>query len=575
MICQRIFALLLLVLTIAASPAFAVGTPAGVVVTNQAFVDYQDANGNKKPRAYSNVVTVTVIQVAAVSVQPAAASQSGIASTQVVFFVQIANPGNAPDTYNFTYTAASGWTPTQIKFYTDVNHNHVYDPGIDTPLSPVTGNTYKTGTVPSDGSTDLLMVVTVPDSAVDASSSTINLTATSLFNQTVTAVGSYTTTVSSAVISAVTTHTPQTPRPGDVLTYTVTLKNSGSAPATNVVLTNVIPNRTTYVPGTMTVNAVLKTDAKDADEADFNTTKANAVSYSLGTMASGSTTVLTFQAMVIAGTAATTLISDQADVSYKSGVTSLTVHSTLDTDRVATLVGIGITPATQSQNGTPGDQKSYQLTLTNYGNAEDTATLTLTSAAGWQWSFKVYEDDDYSSSGDYRRQFADQGRTVSIRISAGRTITIQVVATIPVGTSDRTVDTAAIVGKSALDASKTSSVNCTLTVMAPVFTLTKVVSPTGTQPPGTTLTYMVTLTNTGTGTATKVILTDPLPPYTGFVANSIKVGPTPATLVAKTDAPDGDGAQYNATANSVVIGDTTTQLASGAAIVMQFSVIIK
>ena len=41
--------------------------------------------------------------------------------------------------------------------------------------------------------------------------------------------------------------------------------------------------------------------------------------------------------------------------------------------------------------------------------------------------------------------------------------------------------------------------------------------------PGDTITYTVLITNTGTGTATNVIATDPLPTYTTYVANSTRL----------------------------------------------------
>ena len=47
--------------------AMATGTPAGTVISNQAYVDYKDANSNPLTRAYSNIVTSTVKQVASLS----------------------------------------------------------------------------------------------------------------------------------------------------------------------------------------------------------------------------------------------------------------------------------------------------------------------------------------------------------------------------------------------------------------------------------------------------------------------------------------------------------------------------
>ena len=51
--------------------AWALGTHAGTVITNQATATYKDANGNNRDPAASNTVSITVKAVAAVDVSPA------------------------------------------------------------------------------------------------------------------------------------------------------------------------------------------------------------------------------------------------------------------------------------------------------------------------------------------------------------------------------------------------------------------------------------------------------------------------------------------------------------------------
>ncbi|MDZ7797057.1 MAG: hypothetical protein U5N56_08425 [Candidatus Marinimicrobia bacterium] len=84
-------------------------------------------------------------------------------------------------------------------------------------------------------------------------------------------------------------------------------------------------------------------------------------------------------------------------------------------------------------------------------------------------------------------------------------------ATIPPGTSDGYVDVMRMTATSAGDANVSDFGEVTVTVTAPTLSLSKTVSPTGNQPPGTTLTYSVTATNSGSGTATTVVITDQLP----------------------------------------------------------------
>jgi len=74
----------------------------------------------------------------------------------------------------------------------------------------------------------------------------------------------------------------------------------------------------------------------------------------------------------------------------------------------------------------------------------------------------------------------------------------------------------------------------------PVLSLVKTVSPTGNQPPGTTLTYTVTIANSGSGLATTVVISDDIPTNTTYKTGSLKIGGA-----SVTDASDGDGGTFS------------------------------
>jgi uncharacterized repeat protein (TIGR01451 family) len=57
-----------------------------------------------------------------------------------------------------------------------------------------------------------------------------------------------------------------TAKPGDTITYTITYSNTGTSPAALVTVSDAQPDNTTYVPNSVTINTVAKTDASDADE---------------------------------------------------------------------------------------------------------------------------------------------------------------------------------------------------------------------------------------------------------------------------------------------------------------------
>jgi len=58
------------------------------------------------------------------------------------------------------------------------------------------------------------------------------------------------------------------PSPGDSLLYQITVVNVGTDPATNVLVEDPIPARTTYVPGTITINGQPMTDSAGDDGAE-------------------------------------------------------------------------------------------------------------------------------------------------------------------------------------------------------------------------------------------------------------------------------------------------------------------
>ena len=118
---------------------------------------------------------------------------------------------------------------------------------------------------------------------------------------------------------------------GDVLQYTITVSNTGSDPAVNTVLTDVVPTGTTYVPGSLQVTAGAnlgpKTDAAADDQGDFNA-GTGTVTFRLGTGANGSmggalpiggSSTVTFQVKINAGATGTITNQGTATAAGQSG----------------------------------------------------------------------------------------------------------------------------------------------------------------------------------------------------------------------------------------------------------------
>ncbi|MFN9956013.1 MAG: hypothetical protein ACK55I_23200, partial [bacterium] len=113
-----------------------------------------------------------------------------------------------------------------------------------------------------------------------------------------------------------------------MLRYTITVSNAATAldAAVNVLLTDAIPEFTTYRPGSLVItsgaNAGAKTDAADGDQAEYLVID-NAVRFQLGSgaagfgtpggrLAPGATTTVTFEVIVDAVIPGSTLIVNVA-----------------------------------------------------------------------------------------------------------------------------------------------------------------------------------------------------------------------------------------------------------------------
>jgi len=82
---------------------------------------------------------------------------------------------------------------------------------------------------------------------------------------------------------------------GSVLTYRLTVTLSGSGSVSNLIITDPLPTQTTYVAGSMLVNGATRTDAVDADNAQFS---ASTVTVDFGNTVSPVVHVIAFRATI-------------------------------------------------------------------------------------------------------------------------------------------------------------------------------------------------------------------------------------------------------------------------------------
>jgi len=168
-------------------------------------------------------------------------------------------------------------------------------------------------------------------------------------------------------------------QPGDVLEYTVAVTNNGGDASGQTVLTDPLPNLTTFVPGSLQIlsgaNAGAKTDAAADDQAEFDSANSRMV-YRLGTGGNGTT----------GGSFA---VGDSSTIRYRVTIDPSAQHTAVITSQ-ATMNFIGVTlggslTRVSNQTSTPispaNDPPVNTVPATPQSTAEDTP-LVFSSAGG-------------------------------------------------------------------------------------------------------------------------------------------------------------------------------------------------
>ncbi|GGS81361.1 isopeptide-forming domain-containing fimbrial protein [Streptomyces cinerochromogenes] len=183
---------------------------------------------------------------------------------------------------------------------------------------------------------------------------------------------------------------------GDVVTYRVTARNEGGGNAENVVLTDTVPEGTTYVPGSLRVvdgpNAGAKSDANGDDQAYYDA-QADQVVFHLGNGASGaqggslpstetlpSGTTVEYR-VVIDRASGGKQISNTASASYENrlGPTPepLTATSGEEVTEVKPAADLTVTKAADATTVTVGQTVTYRVAVRNTGPNQATG-VTVT-----------------------------------------------------------------------------------------------------------------------------------------------------------------------------------------------------
>jgi uncharacterized repeat protein (TIGR01451 family) len=545
-----LFAVLLIM--IGAAQIFAAGTPAGTIIRNWATGNYKDANGNSMTPVNSDTVSTTVSQVAGVDVGPNG-NKTLAHNSFADYAVTITNTGNGDDTFSLSAnTSTTGSSSFSETIYLDANRNGVKDAGETTVTS-------STGALDADSSYYVIVRVSVTGGAYNEVATT-TVEGESVFDSGINDSATLTSDVTAALIAGTIQITDNnTPAPGQAYTYRVDFQNNGDETAYSSTLSLPVPTNTQYVTGSMTLNGGSLTDGSGDDAGTWSAGSGTIV---VGSLASSGSGYITYQVRVNAGVASGTVITNTVDIDYDDSIpvayTTVEVSTSgASNATVSQVYGITTSVADDSLEGDPSDNVQYSIKAINTGNGTD--SYEITTSGGLSWTWVLYLDDNNDGTPD------GAAITNTGNISSGDSTYILAVVTIPAGTADETVDETDVTFTSDGDGGVSSTETLTTTVTAPILSLSKSVNPTGNQPPGTTLTYSVVVTNSGTGQATQVVVTDNIPANTTYVDGSLIIN-----SVSKTDATGDDEASCDDVTATFNLGT----MASGASATVSFQVTI-
>lgn len=309
-----------LALVLSAPSAHATGVSAGTLIENTATATYNA--GSSSVSVSSNTVKVTVDELLDVAVASLSGAPVAAGLTEVAIPFSVTNTGNGPEAFKLSVNptvAGNQFDASLVSTVIDSNDNGTYEPGVDTVLA----SGAPTPAIAADDTLRVFVIVTIPAGATDGQTSQLQLTAEAVTgtgtlgtafagqgqgggDAVVGSSGANDVDAASIVASTVSVSLTKSAAiadpfggnqsvPGAVVTYTLVASVTGSAPASDLRITDVIPTGTTYQAGTLTLAGGPLSDAADSDAGKASSA---GIDVDLGDVAGGSSGTVTFKVKI-------------------------------------------------------------------------------------------------------------------------------------------------------------------------------------------------------------------------------------------------------------------------------------
>jgi uncharacterized repeat protein (TIGR01451 family) len=301
--------------------ASAAGVSAGTLIENTAVASYDDGAG---PRTInSNTVTVRVDELLDVTLTSLDPGPVPTRPGEAVVRFELTNQGNGPEAFRLIANpavAGNDFDVTVTAIAIDRNDNGIYEAGVDEILAAP----QVTAELATDAVLTLFVLVNVPEGVADSDTSAVELAA-----EAVTGTGAPGTVFAAAGVDGGDAITGTTEAraiargnllvgmtsvaltkavslrdpfggtgalPGTIASFTITATVSGSGSVADLVVTDAIPDGTTYAPGSLKLDGTPLTDAADTDAGTGS--DADGIRVDLGSVAAGSVHAITFDVAI-------------------------------------------------------------------------------------------------------------------------------------------------------------------------------------------------------------------------------------------------------------------------------------
>ncbi|WP_296699811.1 SdrD B-like domain-containing protein [Thiocapsa sp. UBA6158] len=311
---------------------------------------------------------------------------------------------------------------------------------------------------------------------------------------------------------------------GRSLTYTIGYANTGASPASGVKITDTLP-----APG------ILSATCSVVDSTHFT---GCSVTGGQVTFDNGSGVGVSIPAGESGSVSITAVLADNLTMTALTNTATISSNETTDLSASATTSVVGgddpggvsdliIAKSASDTLLQPGESVTYTLTALNAGSKTATAILITDDFPDEAWL--TFESGSCIASSGTCTPSAGSLTWAIDSLAPGETATLSF--TLNVGTSSTTLppdgvttrDNLATGDSEGCETAPCETTSNTVTVSVttnPYLAIEKSVSPSGVVAPGATLTYTLLVSNTGSGSANNLIVRDPIPANTSFIAGS-------------------------------------------------------